>query len=79
MAEHTGSEPLLISMLVASVVDDMACNTLQAVVRTRLPSAADLAGLDLDNPVAYQRQLERALPWKRPSGPAYSVTWLWDA
>ena len=44
MAEHTGSDPMLVSLLVSAAIDSMGLSTLEAVLASTPPSADDLAG-----------------------------------
>jgi hypothetical protein len=68
LAEHAGSEPMLVSMLVAAAIDDVAVDTLQAVLESD-PMAADETELvDLDGSVSYRRHFERSLRMEEAFG-----------
>ena len=68
IAERRGSDPILVSMLVAIAIDKTAAETLQAVVRSSQVSEADLEGLDLDAGLAYPRLFERSLRMEEAFG-----------
>lgn len=61
MAEHAGSEPALLGVMVAAGMDHMACMTLEAVLTSGEASANELALLDVADTVSYQRLFARAL------------------
>jgi hypothetical protein len=61
IARHAGSEPTLVSLLVSSSIDRMADGTLAAVLQKKHPSADELAQLQIDSSVSYQRMVGRAL------------------
>jgi len=68
MAEHTGSDPILVSMLVAIAIERMAVDTLQEVVATGPLSEADLAKVNVGAAVSYNRLLERAMRMEEAFG-----------
>jgi hypothetical protein len=61
MAEHAGSEPILISMLVAAAIDRQALDTMQNLVEGRAIPAEAVNRLDLNSPLSYRRLYERSL------------------
>jgi hypothetical protein len=61
IARHAGSEPILVSLMVSASIDQMADTTLAAVLQKKHPSADELAQLQIDTSVSYQRMLGRAL------------------
>jgi hypothetical protein len=61
IARHAGSEPILVSLMVSASIDQMADTTLTAALRGKHPSADELAQLQIDGSVSYQRMLGRAL------------------
>jgi hypothetical protein len=60
MAEHTSSDPLLISLLVSIAIDTMGMQALQAVLASAPPSIEDLNAVHLDGAFSYQRAFQRA-------------------
>ena len=68
MAEHAGSEPILISMLVAAAIDRLALETMQNVVEGRTIPAEALERLDLDSPLSYRLLFERSLKMEEAFG-----------
>ena len=68
MAGHTRTEAILVGLLVAMMMDDMAASALEAVVATGQVQPADLAALAFDDTVAYQRCLARALRMEEAFG-----------
>jgi hypothetical protein len=61
IAEHVGSEPFLVSMLVAAFIDRLAKNTLAAVLSEARPTEQDLAAIHIDAKISYRRLLNRSL------------------
>ena len=61
IAEHLGSDPLLVSMLEAIAIDRLAINSLQNVLATSRFSADDLAPLRVLDNVSYRAMLKRDL------------------
>jgi hypothetical protein len=81
VAEHAGSEPLLISVLVSVEMDRMACTTLEAVLATREATPDELALLDISDTVSFQRLFGRALRMEEACAIAtfcdYGATFRW--
>lgn len=71
LAEHAGSEPILVMVLVGIAIDKQAKRTLEAVVAAGEASAEDLAAADISDHVSYQRLLQRGV--RMEEALAYSV------
>jgi len=61
IARHVGAEPILISYLVSVAIDSVALDTLEGILTTTQPSAADLAALPADETTSFQRAMRRSL------------------
>jgi hypothetical protein len=61
MAEHAGSEPLLIGVMVSVHMDERAAETLEAVLASGDVSADDLALLNISDTISFQRLFDRSL------------------
>jgi hypothetical protein len=61
MAEHLGSDPILISGLVAMAIDRIGCETLQAVLRFGPVPKEALESVDIDARLSFQRLCRRSL------------------
>ena len=70
MAEHTSSDPILVSLLVSVVIDTTGLSTLEAVLASTPPSADDLKAVGLDGSLSYQRVFQRALRMEEAFGQA---------
>ena len=74
MAEHTSSDPGLISLLVAVAVDMNGMPTLQDVLASAPASAEDIGALEFSCNFSYQRAFQRALRMEEACGQA----WFYD-
>jgi hypothetical protein len=61
MAEHAGSEPLLIGVLASAREDRRAFATLEVVLSSKKASTDELSLLDISDTFSYQRLLDRSL------------------
>lgn len=68
MSQHSGSDPLLIAMLVAIAVDATASDSLQFLLANASVSTEDLALVDIDESVSYRRLLERSFRMEEAFG-----------
>jgi hypothetical protein len=68
MSEYVASDPLLIAMLVSAAIQDMAAETLEAVLNSSSPIAEDLAGFDVGDTLSYQRVFLRTLRMEEAFG-----------
>jgi len=59
MAEHVSREPILLAALLSPWIENMAADTLEAVLASGQPSAEELAVLEIDPDVSYARCIER--------------------
>ena len=60
MSEHVASDPIMVSMLVSTVVQDIAVATLEAVLKSAPANAQELAELDVGENLSYQRVFLRS-------------------
>jgi len=68
MAEHAGSEPLLVSMLVSAAIQETAIDTLQAVLETGNITRHNLEEIQLNENVSFRRLFERSLRMEEAFG-----------
>lgn len=68
LAEHTASEPIVVSMMVGGAIDRMALATLQNIVTSTRPGAEELNDVWLSGTVSYRRLLERCVRFQEASG-----------
>jgi hypothetical protein len=61
MAQHAATEPMLIPMLVGVAIDQHASSTLEIVLRSAQATQEDLADMQIDDLISYQRLASRAL------------------
>ncbi|HVC98941.1 MAG TPA: hypothetical protein VND64_35075, partial [Pirellulales bacterium] len=61
IAVHVGSEPFLVSMMVAADIDRLARDTLVAVLSAARPTEQDLDAIRIDAKISYRRLLNRSL------------------
>ena len=61
VSRHVAAEPIVISYLVSVAIDSLALDTLEGILITTQPSAADLAALPMDETTSFQRALRRSL------------------
>lgn len=67
MAVHTAGEPVLISVLVASAIDEWAFRALESLLESPDVSEDDLASLKIDGEVSYKRLFGQALRMEEAS------------
>jgi hypothetical protein len=68
LAEHMSYEPLLISGLVSVACGNIGVETLEFVLRTTEPTAADLEALGTDELFSYRRVYKRSMRGERALG-----------
>lgn len=61
MAEHAGTEPLLVGVVSSAAMNQSAFTTLEAVLASKEASADELTLLDISDTFSYQRLFNRAL------------------
>lgn len=68
VADHISREPILICLLVGIALDELAVTTLSAIVSSHPMSEDDLAVVELDETLSYDRRFQRALRMEEAFG-----------
>jgi len=68
IAEHVGSDSILVSMLVAAAIDRIASDTLSVVLASGKTSEQDLAQLHVDTSLSFRRMFERSMRMEEAFG-----------
>ncbi|MEX0676706.1 MAG: hypothetical protein WD063_06495 [Pirellulales bacterium] len=61
LARHAGEDVFAVTILVGAAIDRIAFDTLQTILRSRNPSAEELAAARVNHLFSYQRQMNRIL------------------
>jgi len=68
MAEHAGTVPIVVAMLVSGIVDNVAVDTLEEILACGQASAEQLARIEVPDTLSYRRLLDRAIHMEEALG-----------